>query len=173
MLCPQSHTSSYALQESDILYHCNSLKRNSQHPRSFWSLLISLSHPSHPSALPLTSLTASLNLSCTLFLHSFLWKTCSKTAEAREKQCSHRSASKDRGAMNRRGLNSSSSPPGQAPSNLWFSHCLFSTLAVSLWVISTLFLPLTIYSCGPVLCNVPTLSHLQFSRHCNFAKAQS
>lgn len=73
MLRPQSHRQTWMhLQESNILYHCNSLKRNSQHSRAFWSLLISLSHPSHPSALPLTSLTASLNLSCTLFLHSVL-----------------------------------------------------------------------------------------------------
>lgn len=71
------------LQVSDILHHCGSLKRNSQHPRSFWSLLISLSFIHHTlQALPLTSLAASLNLSCT----SFLYKTCFKTAEAREKQ---------------------------------------------------------------------------------------
>lgn len=71
MLRPQSHSQTgMHLQERNILYHCNSLKRNSEHSRAFWSLLISLSHPSHPSALPLTSLTASLNLSCTLFHHS-------------------------------------------------------------------------------------------------------
>lgn len=73
------------LQEGDILRHCNSFKGNLQHSRAFWSLLISRTHPSHPSALPLTSLTNSLILCCKLFLRSVLpeiKKTCSQKARA-------------------------------------------------------------------------------------------
>lgn len=79
---PRSHRHTrMRLQEGDILHHCNSFKGNLQHSRAFWSLLISHAHPSHPSALPLTSLTNSLILCCKLFLHSILpeiKKTCLK-----------------------------------------------------------------------------------------------
>lgn len=92
---PRSHRHTrMRLQEGDILHHCNSFKGNLQHSRAFWSLLISRTHPSHPSALPLTSLTNSLILCCKLFLHSILpeiKKTCSQTARAaREKISSFR-----------------------------------------------------------------------------------
>lgn len=122
-----------ALQESDILRHCRSLKRNSQHPRSFWSPLISRSHPSHPSALPLASLAASLKSLLRLIPPSFftLEKLAPKPLK-REENSVLASVSKDRGALTWSSLDSKGSPPGQAPSNLWFSYVLFSTLLASL-----------------------------------------
>ena len=178
--CPRlfarSHTARLRCiyRRADILHHRDGSRRNSQYPRSFWSLLIPLSHPSHSSALPLTSLTASLNLSCTSFLPTR--KRKKRNACAKKNSWSERRNSVLGECMQgqRCGERSEGSPPRRAPTNPFFFFFsgsvsfLSPALPVSLWLMSTAFLPLTIQLWPPRYAMSPHCLVSQFWRHCVF-----
>lgn len=114
---------------------------NTQGPSS----RISLSHPSHPSALPLTSLSISLNLSSTLFLR--IAKLAPKQLK-REKYCALPSVSKDRDVIKWIRLNHQCLAHGQPKP--WFSHYLIPFTyhtAVSLCYAMSLHCFIFIFSC--------------------------
>lgn len=132
-----------SLQESKILHHCRSLKRNS----TLKVLLVS-SHLSLSSITPLSStshLPHCLPQSLLPLIHPrFSQTNLLQNSWSERKNSVLAIVSKDRGGMKWRGFNSYSLSPGQAPYNLWCSFFMFSALLVSLWVISTLFPSFTI-----------------------------